>query len=1386
MPIPDDDYMESSNQNMCINFFETLFSINELKKHIEFFDPLNVERRSLKKESDKKNFNKSKKNRKTLYEILNLEKENDSNKLAHCLYDLVGPNFLYEIRGAKPNDKNSKTFRYILFKKSIDDKRFHFDTVNKIIKGLSKTEKGILNLEVMKEDVKIKELEIPGDWQFKMHDLLSTSKARLPHETIEMPQVSTTEIKNHFTISAIRELRPLHDYQIYAGKKIIDNIQSMKGTRKRILISIPTGAGKTRLVAESLIDWLHTGRKSKDENIRNSKYMIWIAQSRELCEQAISQFEEIYSKKGESTLDVYRFYGDTDHKLETILRIKPKNYGLIVGTIDKFYAVIPNKPKIKSNLDPDSPDYENAVNRAEIPRLFYNDLAFAELRNLTSCITIDEAHKGITGSYTAVLRGFGFNFAFTSDENKLNENGITLVGLTATAFRGTGLEKSSKVKLTKPFMNEVTIVSSNNNIRIPYPSLCSVCKKPLPIDEEIFQSTSNKKNLWHTNENNLSKSTKQLYSRFSDPIIPRIHAFQENTCPKAIITCNEKFVANDPMRISGDKSFDPQGEIKKYLWVLEKTSSDLTEVFGIHKKISAKIPIIPDIQTFLIELAEDGDYKITLTVENSDGQSNSDSKSITIIPQKNSEKSEEMRTLIENLIKRNILCIVYHSFITTSSKYFLKSETKATQQTELLPLVAQNQERNQKIIDIIQYVLEKPKNKRKKILVFSCDISHARLLSMWLRMLDISVDYVDSKLSTSRNVSKIKKFRKKSKTNGKVLINTNMLTTGFDVPDVDCVIMGRPVMSTVEYTQMIGRGMRGTRMGGTKNVWIIDFDDQVQRSEKMSNQTIPLGWRSMAYDQEGNQLWKKLSEEMEDDNVTPLNLALIENPKNKETPDRETHLEESNSEIFISISQMSTSTNSNKQFSETNDPWIEFIESQKTDPFTLELVEFIVSNSNERIEIDISSIIDLRKIVKRILGNQNDLSNKKINNIFNNYDSTTISILEKMFEDSKEKIQKYDLIKFSTADIIIIQKPINDSQKIIKLCKKYIVPQDLTKNLLYQKQLNKPKVSIDEQLLEEFIKITYKILGFIPDEKHFKKYISTELYDFLIKHHITYEGWRYGIKIIDHMERIEIRSQCLNQAIELINKTKKNPTMEILESKISKFDEKIIENFFQISIFLKMVKDIFESKKNTTKNMTFAEIDQDYQYVKNINQFEPKTEQILRYSKIGIGHYLKYCGNISNFVQIRELSPNKIPKTNNSIREHLEILKTVFSVLKESLKHIPTEAEMRLHSNYSLIIEYLWFDSYSEFLDFLGEDPSDIERPLDAHQSESSRDEIIKESKNYVNKNGSRSLFEKILNERLEIKYIINFKSIEQFIEILFPSNKEMMKKIWFDMKKNI
>ncbi len=42
----------------------------------------------------------------------------------------------------------------------------------------------------------------------------------------------------------------------------------------------------------------------------------------------------------------------------------------------------------------------------------------------------------------------------------------------------------------------------------------------------------------------------------------------------------------------------------------------------------------------------------------------------------------------------------------------------------------------------------------------------------------------------------------------KNLVNVNVLTTGFDAPNIDCVVMVRPTMSAGLYYQMVGRGFR--------------------------------------------------------------------------------------------------------------------------------------------------------------------------------------------------------------------------------------------------------------------------------------------------------------------------------------------------------------------------------------------------------------------------------------------------------------------------------------------------------------------------------------------------------------------------------------------------
>ena len=60
----------------------------------------------------------------------------------------------------------------------------------------------------------------------------------------------------------------------------------------------------------------------------------------------------------------------------------------------------------------------------------------------------------------------------------------------------------------------------------------------------------------------------------------------------------------------------------------------------------------------------------------------------------------------------------------------------------------------------------------------------------------------------------------------KALTNANVLTTGFDYPDIDLIAMLRPTMSASLYVQMAGRGMRVK--GHTDHCLVLDFAGVVE------------------------------------------------------------------------------------------------------------------------------------------------------------------------------------------------------------------------------------------------------------------------------------------------------------------------------------------------------------------------------------------------------------------------------------------------------------------------------------------------------------------------------------------------------------------------------
>jgi len=92
----------------------------------------------------------------------------------------------------------------------------------------------------------------------------------------------------------------------------------------------------------------------------------------------------------------------------------------------------------------------------------------------------------------------------------------------------------------------------------------------------------------------------------------------------------------------------------------------------------------------------------------------------------------------------------------------------------------------------------------KKWLIFAIDIEHAEHIAETLIRNDIMANVVHSEMDEDRD-SVIRKYKK-----GKyrAIVNVNILTTGFDDPEIDLIVLLRPTKSPVLHVQMIGRGLR--------------------------------------------------------------------------------------------------------------------------------------------------------------------------------------------------------------------------------------------------------------------------------------------------------------------------------------------------------------------------------------------------------------------------------------------------------------------------------------------------------------------------------------------------------------------------------------------------
>ncbi|WP_267278097.1 DEAD/DEAH box helicase [Arthrobacter sp. CDRTa11] len=190
-------------------------------------------------------------------------------------------------------------------------------------------------------------------------------------------------------------LNPLHQYQETTSKKIVDLLTG--GTKhSRGLVQLPTGAGKTRVAVESVI------RDIKATPKEEHRLVIWVAQSEELCEQAIETWTYVWQAAGApgERMAVSRLWGGN-----SAVREETKLH-LVVATIQTLASI------------------------QQTRRSMYEWMSNPDL------VIIDEAHGATATSYTPVLSWFGRSFT---------EKSRSLLGLSATPYRGTNEKETERL-----------------------------------------------------------------------------------------------------------------------------------------------------------------------------------------------------------------------------------------------------------------------------------------------------------------------------------------------------------------------------------------------------------------------------------------------------------------------------------------------------------------------------------------------------------------------------------------------------------------------------------------------------------------------------------------------------------------------------------------------------------------------------------------------------------------------------------------------------------------------------------------------------------------------------------------------------------------------------
>jgi superfamily II DNA or RNA helicase len=245
---------------------------------------------------------------------------------------------------------------------------------------------GPATLTTLKDTLLAEGLNPPSRW--------NTAEARAFVASIGFPEEFATSPESRREseefISGPIELPPLHDFQ----EEVLEGIQALVAsgtTRRRAVVSLPTGGGKTLVTVEAAVLLV-----LKPESDR--RRVIWVAQTDELCEQAVQAFRQVWLNLGAQRTDL------------RIVRLWDRNPNPAIQEADKPVLVVAS--------------IQTLNNRMEAEELMW--------LKQPGLVVVDECHHAITPSYTKLFRWLN---AEAPRPGAPPKDEPPILGLSATPFR---------------------------------------------------------------------------------------------------------------------------------------------------------------------------------------------------------------------------------------------------------------------------------------------------------------------------------------------------------------------------------------------------------------------------------------------------------------------------------------------------------------------------------------------------------------------------------------------------------------------------------------------------------------------------------------------------------------------------------------------------------------------------------------------------------------------------------------------------------------------------------------------------------------------------------------------------------------------------------------